>query len=85
MFEGDQVVIQKSTTAPDPFAVFRKYLRSCDSLFPLCPSYGFVLMVLCPLSLGSYLGYMCSFLALLGAIPCVLVVLQVSLRPKFKR
>ena len=37
MFEGDQVVIQKSTTAPDPFAVFRKYLRSCDSLFPLFP------------------------------------------------
>ena len=28
MFEGDQVVIQKSTTAPDPSAVFRKYLRS---------------------------------------------------------
>ena len=43
-------------------------------------------MVLCPLGLDSYLGYMCSFLALLGAIPCVLVVvLQVSLRPKFKR
>ena len=37
MFEGDQVVIQKSTTAPDLFAVFRKYLRSRDSLFPLFP------------------------------------------------
>ena len=35
--EGDQVVIQKSTTAPDLFAVFHKYLRSCDSLFPLFP------------------------------------------------
>ena len=37
MFEGDQVVIQKSTTAPDLFAIFRKYLRSRDSLFPLFP------------------------------------------------
>ena len=37
MFEGDQVVIQKSTTAPDPFAVFRKHLGSRDSLFPLFP------------------------------------------------
>ena len=37
MFEGDQVVIQKSTTAPDPSAVFRQYLRSRESLFPLFP------------------------------------------------
>ena len=37
MFKDDQVVIQKSTTAPDPFAVFCKYLRSRDKLFPLFP------------------------------------------------
>ena len=37
MFEGDQVVIQRSTTAPDSFVVFDKYLRSCDLLFPLFP------------------------------------------------
>ena len=37
MFEGDQVVIQRSTTAPDPCVVFHKYLRSCDLLFPLFP------------------------------------------------
>ena len=37
LFEGDQVAIQKSTTAPDPFVVFNKYLRACDSLFPLFP------------------------------------------------
>ena len=39
MFKDDQVVIQKSTTAPDLFAVFRKYLRSRDSLFPQFPQF----------------------------------------------
>ena len=37
MFEGDQVVIQRSTTAPDPFVLFHKYLVSCDSHFALFP------------------------------------------------
>ena len=37
MFEGDQVIIQKSTTAPDLFALFHKYLVSRDSNFPLFP------------------------------------------------
>ena len=37
-------------------------------------SYGFTLMVLCLLALGSYLGYIVSFLAPLGVIPCMLVV-----------
>ena len=44
-------------------------------------------MVPCLLALGSYLGYIASSLALLGAIPCMLVVqhpwlLQVSLHLK---
>ena len=37
MFEGDQVVIQKSTTAPNPFVLFHKYLVSHDSHFALFP------------------------------------------------
>ena len=37
VFEGDQVVIQKSTTAPNPFALFHKYLVSRDSHFALFP------------------------------------------------
>ena len=37
VFEGDQVVIQKSTTAPDPFVLFHKYLVSRDSHFALFP------------------------------------------------
>ena len=37
MFEGNQVVTQKSTTAPDPFVIFHKYVRSHDSLLPLFP------------------------------------------------
>jgi hypothetical protein len=37
-------------------------------------SYGFALMVLCLLVLGSYPGYIVSFLAPLGVISCVLVV-----------
>jgi hypothetical protein len=46
-------------------------------------------MVLFPLTLGSCLGYIVSFLTQLGVIPCVLVVqhpwqLQVSLHLKFK-
>ena len=36
-FEGNQVVIQKSTTAPDPFALFHKYRVSRDSHFALFP------------------------------------------------
>ena len=35
--EGDQVVIQKSTAAPDPFVLFHKYLVSRDSHFALFP------------------------------------------------
>ena len=37
MFQGYQVVIQKSTTAPDPFSLSHKYLVSCDSHFALFP------------------------------------------------
>ena len=53
-------------------------------------SYGFTLTVVCLLSHGCYLGYMFSFLTLLGAILCMLVVLhpwllQLSLHLKFKQ
>ena len=36
-FEGDQVVIQKSPSAPNPFLYFCRYLVSQDTLFPLFP------------------------------------------------
>ena len=36
-FEGDRVVIQKSSSAPDPLALFQRYLVSRDSRFPLFP------------------------------------------------
>ena len=88
MFEGDQVVIQKSTTAPDPFSAFTNsgLVTHCLPCFLSC---GFALMVLYHLALGSYLGYMHSSLALLRVIPCVLVALhpwplQASLHLKFK-
>ena len=36
-FEGDQVVIQKSPSASDPYSHFCRYLVSQDILFPLFP------------------------------------------------
>ena len=35
--EGDRVVIQKSSSAPDPLTLFQRYLVSRDSRFPLFP------------------------------------------------
>ena len=69
-FEGDRVVIQKSSSAPDPLALFQRYLVSRDSRFPCFLSYGFILMALCLLVLGSCLGCIISSLSLLEVILC---------------
>ena len=90
MFEGDQVDIQRAQLLLIHlwFSIGMLGLVTHCSLCSLCC--GFTLMVLCLLGLGSYLGYMFSFLTLLGAIPYMLVVLhswllQVSLHLKFKQ
>ena len=69
------------------FHIFAGILCLETPCFPCFLSCGFALMISCLLTLGSCLGYIASSLALLGAIPCVLVVqhswlLQVSLHLK---
>ena len=88
MFEGNQIVIQKSTTAPDPFVVFHKYIRSHDSLFPLFPQLWLHFDGSVP-SLSWFLSRLYVFLSLLYWGPfhacwwCYWL-LQVSLHLKFK-
>ena len=53
-FEGDQVVIQKSPSAPDPFSHFCRYLVSQDTLFPLFPQLWLCSNGSCLLALGSF-------------------------------
>ena len=36
-FEGNEIIIQRSDKAPDPYEPFLKYLRSRDKLFPYNP------------------------------------------------
>jgi hypothetical protein len=36
-FEGNRIVVQRNSSGDDPDAPFRKYLSSCDKLFPFHP------------------------------------------------
>jgi len=38
LFEGNEIVIQKCATEPDPFILFQRYLNSRDMSFPFFPS-----------------------------------------------
>jgi hypothetical protein len=37
LFEGNRVLVQETTTADDPFSIFKRYLKSRDHLFPFNP------------------------------------------------